>query len=71
MLPGTLGIPEPSVLPLPVNADFLNDTINQSVPYFFIEDDAFSLEANRMKTYPVSNLTEDQRILNYRFSRAR
>ena len=71
MLAGTLGIPEPSVLPLPADADFLDDTINQPVPYFFVGDDAFSLEANMMKPYSQRNLTEDQRILNYRFSRAR
>ena len=45
MLAGTLGIPEPPVLPLPADADFLDDTINQPVPYFFVGDDAFSLEA--------------------------
>ncbi len=42
-----------------------------NVPYFFIGDDAFPLRTNLMKPYPGKTLTTEQRIFNYRLSRAR
>ena len=57
----TLGLPRPSPLP--------ND--DRPIPYFMVGDDAFPLREYMMKPYPYAVLDHDQRILNYRFSRAR
>ena len=39
--------------------------------YFFVGDDAFPLRHYMMKPYPSRGLTHDERIFNYRLSRAR
>ncbi|KAK6167936.1 hypothetical protein SNE40_021859 [Patella caerulea] len=57
----TLGLPDPEPLP--------NDT--QDVPYFFVGDDAFGLRPNMMKPYSQRGLKNEERIFNYRLSRAR
>ena len=41
------------------------------VPYFFVGDDAFALKEWMMKPFPFRGLTREQRIFNYRLSRAR
>jgi hypothetical protein len=41
------------------------------VPYFFVGDDAFALKVWMMKPFPLRNLQKEQRIYNYRLSRAR
>ena len=44
----------------------------QMVPYVFVGDDAFPLTSGIMKPYKVKgHLTKEQRIFNYRLSRAR
>ena len=58
---GSIGFPAPDPLP--------NDTEN--VPYFFIADDAFALRPNMMKPYCFQGMTDEERIINYRLSRAR
>lgn len=58
---GSLGFPDPEPLP--------ND--NQNVPYFFVGDDAFALRPNMMKPYSLRGMTRQERIFNYRLSRAR
>jgi len=58
---GTLDLPEPDPL--------LND--DKDTPYFFVGDDAFALRPSRMKPYSHQYLTHDERIFNYRTSRAR
>lgn len=58
---GTLGFPDPEPLP--------GDT--QDVPFFFIGDNAFALRPTMMKPYSLRGLTYEQRIFNYRLSRAR
>lgn len=55
------GWPRPDPLP--------GDT--QDVPYFIVGDDAFSLRTYLMKPYSSKNLTHEERIFNYRLSRAR
>ena len=40
-------------------------------PYVIVADDAFALLENVMKPYPHQDLTLEQRVCNYRFSRAR
>ena len=42
-----------------------------ALPYVVIADDAFALKSNIMKPYGSHGLTVDQRIYNYRLSRAR
>lgn len=41
------------------------------LPYFLVGDDAFPLRTEMMKPYSQRNLSRDQRIFNYRCSRAR
>ena len=56
-----LNIPPPRVLP--------NDT--EGVPFFIIADDAFGLKPSLMKPYSKRQMTREERIFNYRLSRAR
>ena len=58
---GTIGFPEPDPLP--------HD--DKPTPYFFVGDDAFPLRSWMMKPYSHRHLTNAERILNYRLSRAR
>jgi hypothetical protein len=44
---------------------------NQNVPHFIIGDGAFSLRTYLMKPYSTRNITYENRIFNYRLSRAR
>ena len=55
------GWPAPSPLP--------HDT--QDVPYFLVGDDAFALRTYLMKPYSHRNQDREERIFNYRLSRAR
>ena len=58
---GELNIPAPTPLP--------NDT--QDVPFFIVGDDAFALKPNLMKPYGGRGRNREERIFNYRLSRAR
>jgi len=41
------------------------------VPHVIVADAAFSLSMNILKPYPFRNMTQEQRVYNYRVSRAR
>ena len=57
----SLNFPLPDTLP--------ND--DKEMPYFLIGDDAFALQKWMMKPFSLRSLTKEQRIFNYRLSRAR
>ena len=42
-----------------------------SLPYFLLGDDAFALDVNLMKPFPHRSAMGDEKIFNYRLSRAR
>ncbi|KAG9267065.1 hypothetical protein AMEX_G19742 [Astyanax mexicanus] len=44
---------------------------NITMPYMFIGDEAYPLRPDLMKPYPFRSMNKDQRIYNYRLSRAR
>lgn len=56
-----LGIPDPE--PLPGAAE--------NIPYYIVADEAFPLRTWLMKPIPRRNLGKEERIFNYRISRAR
>ena len=56
-----LQVPDDSFLPFS----------NIKSPYMIVGDDAFPLKTYLMKPYPGQNISPDQRIFNYRLSRAR
>lgn len=41
------------------------------MPYFFVGDDAFALNIHMLKPYNKLNLSIEERVFNYRLSRAR
>ena len=59
---GSVGLPPPSPLP---------GTDEPPVGYFMVGDDAFPLRPWLMKPLSLRGMTEEQRIYNYRISRAR
>ncbi|XP_061172633.1 uncharacterized protein LOC133181974 [Saccostrea echinata] len=44
---------------------------DRPIPYFLVGDDAFPLRSWMMKSYSNRNMTNEERIFNYRLSRAR
>ncbi|XP_045189634.2 uncharacterized protein LOC123546987 [Mercenaria mercenaria] len=58
---GELGFPDPEPLP----------GLTENLPYFFLGDEGFPLRTWMMKPYSRMGLGHDQRIFNYRLSRAR
>ena len=49
----------------------INPDLSKLFPFLFMADDAFGLKPHMMKPYPNQNLPTEQRIVNYRLSRAR
>lgn len=62
---GTANLPAPTPLP--------NENTAAPFPYIFVADEAFPLSTYMMRPFPKKNekLTDDERIFNYRLSRAR
>ena len=60
LVQGTLGLPEPSILPQSLDQSFHG--FNEPIPYYFAGDDAFPLDEHIMKLYSQRNLTEDKRV---------
>ena len=58
---GTAGLPPDAPYP---------DT-EEEKPYHIVADEAFPLKSYLMKPYPSRGLTDEQRVYNYRLSRAR
>ncbi|XP_068242251.1 uncharacterized protein [Palaemon carinicauda] len=58
---GRLNIPDDAT---PVNSNCI-------LPYVFVGDEAFAPRPNFMKPYPQKDLNAENRIFNYRLSRAR
>ena len=58
---GAIGFPDPAPLP--------ND--DRKIPFFILGDDAFPLRKWLMKPFSHRGLTDEERIFNYRTSRAR
>ena len=56
---GTLGIPEPTLLPQSSDDVWNSSSCNEPVPHYFVRDDAFPLETNVMKPYAQRSLTEE------------
>ena len=61
MSDGSICLPEPKCLMQGI----------KPVPHVFVADDAFALKPFLMKPYPQRGLNIDQRVFNYRLSRAR
>ena len=66
----TLQLPSPRPLPL-LNDSFYNYQDDTPLPFVFVGDDAFQLTKYCMKPYGRKNITDDQRIFDYRLSRKR
>ena len=60
---------EHNVLQIPKPAAI--DGTKLVVPYVFVADDAFSLQSNILKPYAFRKCSQEQRVFNYRLSRAR
>ena len=58
---GLLNFPPPEPLP----------NTNTMMPFMLVGDDAFPLRSDLMKPYPYRQMVHDQKIFNYRLSRAR
>ncbi|KAL2095615.1 hypothetical protein ACEWY4_007763 [Coilia grayii] len=60
---GTLGLPEDAIIP--------GSEHRGRMPFVFVGDEAFPLRRNLMRTFPGPHVPGEQRVYNYRPSRAR
>ena len=58
-------------VPLPSPSPLLNAPELGNVPYFLVGDEAFPLKSCLMRPFPGRSLNKEQRVFNYRLSRAR
>lgn len=58
---GTLPVPPPVVLP----------GCDMPIPSLIVADSAFALHSTLMKPYPEKNMSQEERLFNYRLCRAR
>ena len=56
---------------LPPAEPLQQDPEGPHIPYYIVADDAFALRPWLMKPYPCRGLTHEERVYNYRLSRAR
>lgn len=61
LVDNTLNIPSPCSI---INTNYI-------LPYVFVADEAFALHANVLRPYGGNELTKEQKIFNYRLTRAR
>ena len=59
----------PNVLNIPTDTTLPQSNITS--PYVIVADDAFAMRRHLVKPFPMRNLQYEQRIFNYRLSRAR
>lgn len=71
LINGSLGLPQPKLLPESTDKSFYGSYTNKQVPFYLAGDDAFPLENDMIMTYSQRNLSEEKRIFNYGLSRAR
>ena len=67
----SLNLPDPVSLPKSKDPRWMFDQSDEPIPYVFVADDAFPLGKHCMKPFPESNLSDRNRIFNYRLSRIR
>ena len=67
-----LNLPEPRVLPVSNDPEWIHDQEDPKLfPFVIVADDAFPLKPEIMKPYPQRNLDDMKTLFNYRASRYR
>ena len=64
-----MSIPQSKQIPIDENENY--EEWKPELPFYFVGDDAFSLTSHIIKPYSTRGQTEEQRIFNYRLSRAK
>ena len=60
LVDGSLGLPQPRLLPESTDKSFSDSYTQKPVPFYLAGDDAFPLENNIMKPYSQRNLSEEK-----------
>ena len=68
---GSLNLPDPAPLPKSKEPEWMFDQCDKPIPYVLVVVAAFPLGRHCMKPFPQSNLSDRNRIFNYRLSRMR
>ncbi len=68
---GALNLPAPRSLPKSMDPAWEPFTVEESLPFVFVGDNAFPLTTHCLKPYPDRALTDRKRVFNYRLSRFR
>lgn len=56
---------------IPTSSRLPHDENEQKFPYYFVADNAFPIRRNVMRPFPERNISNKNRIFNYRLSRGR